>query len=124
MLFHRVIMFLLLSVCLKEQPQDVCRVSNKAIKPCYECLFLLKWIDFLFPSFPPFFIPERYYWGSKLRIPTVGFEEVLRDDKAALDWLTALRRVGMVHLKGAQVEKGQVVKLAERVGYLRLTFYG
>lgn len=70
------------------------------------------------------FYNERHHWDSKLRIPTADFEEVLRDDRAALDWLLALRRVGMVHMKGAPVEKGQVVRLAQRIGYLRLTFYG
>uniref|UniRef100_A0A3Q3W2Y9 Uncharacterized protein n=1 Tax=Mola mola TaxID=94237 RepID=A0A3Q3W2Y9_MOLML len=70
------------------------------------------------------FLNERYYWDSKLRVPTADFEEVLRDDKAALDWLLALRRVGIVYLKGAPTERGQVARLAERIGYLRLTFYG
>lgn len=70
------------------------------------------------------FLNEREYWGSELRIPTASFEEVLHDDKAALDWLMALRRVGMVYLKGAPVEQGQVARLSKRIGYLRLTFYG
>lgn len=73
---------------------------------------------------PFFLLAERHYWDSKLRIPTADFDKVLHDDKAALDWLLALRRVGMVHMKGAPVEKGQVVRLAQRIGYLRLTFYG
>lgn len=71
-----------------------------------------------------FLISERYYWDSKLRIPTADYQEVLHDDKAALAWLSALRRVGMVYLKGAPAEQGQVARLAERIGYLRLTFYG
>lgn len=71
-----------------------------------------------------FLISERYYWDAKLRIPTADYEEVLHDDKAALAWLLALRRVGIVYLKGAPVEQGQVARLAERIGYLRLTFYG
>ncbi|XP_041845859.1 gamma-butyrobetaine dioxygenase isoform X2 [Melanotaenia boesemani] len=70
------------------------------------------------------FLNERYYWNSKLRIPTANYQEVLHDDKAALAWLLALRRVGIVYLKGAPVEQGQVARLAERIGYLRLTFYG
>lgn len=70
------------------------------------------------------FLNERYYWDSKLRIPTADYQEVLHDDKAALAWLTALRRVGIVYLKGAPAEQGQVARLAERIGYLRLTFYG
>ncbi|XP_068580373.1 gamma-butyrobetaine dioxygenase [Cebidichthys violaceus] len=70
------------------------------------------------------FLNERYYWDSKLRIPTVDYQEVLRDDKAALDWLSNLRRVGVVQLKGAPTEKGVVARLGERIGYLRMTFYG
>ncbi|KAI1890160.1 hypothetical protein AGOR_G00170810, partial [Albula goreensis] len=70
------------------------------------------------------FLNKRTYWGSDLRIPTASFEEVLHDDKAALDWLLALREVGIVYLKGAPAEKGQVARLSERIGYLRLTFYG
>lgn len=67
---------------------------------------------------------ERDFWASDLHIPTASFQEVLHDDKAALDWLLALRRVGIVYLKGAPVEPGQVARLSERIGYLRLTFYG
>lgn len=70
------------------------------------------------------FLNERVYWDSRLRIPTASFEEVLHDDKAALAWLRALRQVGIVYLKGAPVEQGQVARLSERIGYLRLTFYG
>lgn len=71
-----------------------------------------------------FFLNERFYWDSKLHIPTGDFQEVLHDDKAALAWLMALRRVGIVYLTGAPAEKGQVARLAERIGYLRLTYYG
>ncbi|MBN3324995.1 BODG dioxygenase, partial [Atractosteus spatula] len=70
------------------------------------------------------FLNDKQYWGSELRIPTASFEEVLSDDKAAYSWLTALRRVGIVYLKGAPAEQGQVARLSDRIGYLRLTFYG
>ncbi|XP_061526298.1 gamma-butyrobetaine dioxygenase isoform X3 [Phycodurus eques] len=70
------------------------------------------------------FLNERYYWNTKLRIPTANYVDVLLDDKAALAWLVALRRVGIVYLKGAPAEQGHVARLAERIGYVRLTFYG
>lgn len=57
-------------------------------------------------------------------MPTADFPEVLRDDGAALAWLEALRRVGVVYLRGAPAEQGQVARLVERIGYLRMTFYG
>ncbi|XP_066509346.1 gamma-butyrobetaine dioxygenase-like [Hoplias malabaricus] len=70
------------------------------------------------------FLNERDFWDSSLQIPTLDFEEVLLNDKAALEWLITLRRVGIVYLKGAPVEQGQVARLSQRIGYLRLTFYG
>lgn len=70
------------------------------------------------------FLNERFFWDSSLLIPTADFQQVLEDDQAALAWLLALRRVGIVYLKGAPAERGQVSRLAQRIGYLRLTFYG
>ncbi|XP_028812065.1 gamma-butyrobetaine dioxygenase [Denticeps clupeoides] len=70
------------------------------------------------------FLNEREYWDAGLKIPTANFEEVLHDDKAALAWLLALRRMGIAYLKGAPLEQGQVARLSKRIGYLRLTFYG
>ncbi|KAJ0001866.1 hypothetical protein NQD34_001662 [Periophthalmus magnuspinnatus] len=70
------------------------------------------------------FLSERVHWGSSLRVPTAHFHEVLQDDRAALAWLLTLRRVGVVLLRGAPPEPGHVARLAERIGYLRLTFYG
>ncbi|MGH0142551.1 UNVERIFIED_CONTAM: hypothetical protein FKN15_001916 [Acipenser sinensis] len=66
----------------------------------------------------------RHCWGSGLRVPTASFEEVVREDEAAFAWLHTLRRVGIVLLKGAPVEQGQVTRLSKRIGYHRLTFYG
>lgn len=70
------------------------------------------------------FLNERLHWDSSLRVPTAHFQEVLEDDEAALAWLLALRRIGLVLLQGAPAQTGQVARLAERIGYLRLTFYG
>lgn len=70
------------------------------------------------------FLNERLYWDSSLQMPSADFTQVLQDDKATLAWLLALRRVGVVYLQGAPPQPGQVARLAQRIGYLRLTFYG
>ncbi|XP_067902575.1 gamma-butyrobetaine dioxygenase [Heterodontus francisci] len=70
------------------------------------------------------FLTDRQYWGSDLQIPTASFKEVLDNDEVAYQWLKTLRRIGVVRLKHAPTEKGQVAKLGKRIGYLRLTFYG
>ncbi|KAM9765671.1 gamma-butyrobetaine dioxygenase isoform 2-T3 [Menidia menidia] len=70
------------------------------------------------------FLNERSFFDSSLRLPSADFDAVLSDDRAALDWLLDLRRVGIVRLQGAPPARGQVARLAQRVGYLRMTFYG
>ncbi|XP_022053975.2 gamma-butyrobetaine dioxygenase [Acanthochromis polyacanthus] len=70
------------------------------------------------------FLNDRFFWDSSLVIPTADYQQVLEDDKAALAWLQALKRVGIVCLKGAPAEKGHVSRLGQRIGYMRMTFYG
>ncbi|CAM9233349.1 unnamed protein product, partial [Lampetra planeri] len=43
---------------------------------------------------------------------------------ASLAWLTSLRRHGLALLHGAPARRGQIERLANSVGFLRLTFYG
>ncbi|XP_053305146.1 gamma-butyrobetaine dioxygenase [Spea bombifrons] len=70
------------------------------------------------------FAQEHHHWGCDLQIPTMSYEDVLRSDQSAYEWLCALRKVGIVLLEGAPVKQGELVTLGKRIGYMRLTFYG
>ncbi|XP_032080386.1 gamma-butyrobetaine dioxygenase isoform X1 [Thamnophis elegans] len=70
------------------------------------------------------FLSERQYWGSELELPTMDFEEVLHSDERAYKWLVTLKKVGIVLLTGAAIKQGEILKLGQRIGFLRLTFYG
>ncbi|KAF0881750.1 gamma-butyrobetaine dioxygenase [Hyaena hyaena] len=70
------------------------------------------------------FLPECQYWGSELQLPTLDFEDVLKDDEHAYKWLSSLKKVGIVRLTGASDKRGEVLKLGKRIGFLYLTFYG
>ncbi|XP_026562053.1 gamma-butyrobetaine dioxygenase isoform X1 [Pseudonaja textilis] len=70
------------------------------------------------------FLSERQYWGSDLELPTIDFEEVLHSDESAYKWLVTLKKVGIVLLTGAAIKQGEILKLGQRIGFLRLTFYG
>ncbi|XP_069325829.1 gamma-butyrobetaine dioxygenase [Eulemur rufifrons] len=70
------------------------------------------------------FLPECQYWGSELQLPTLDFEDVLRNDEHAYKWLSTLKKVGIVRLTGASDKRGEVSKLGKRIGFLYLTFYG
>ncbi|XP_073760934.1 gamma-butyrobetaine dioxygenase [Callorhinus ursinus] len=70
------------------------------------------------------FLPECQYWGAELQLPTLDFEDVLKNDEHAYKWLSSLKKVGIVRLTGASDKQGQVLKLGKRIGFLYLTFYG
>ncbi|CAK6449292.1 unnamed protein product [Pipistrellus nathusii] len=70
------------------------------------------------------FFPECQYWGSELQLPTLDFQDVLKNDEHAYKWLSSLKKVGIVRLTGASDKRGEVVKLGKRIGFLYLTFYG
>ncbi|KAI5762315.1 unnamed protein product [Gulo gulo] len=70
------------------------------------------------------FLPECQYWGAELQLPTLDFEDVLKNDEHAYKWLSTLKKVGIVRLTGASDKRGQVLKLGKRIGFLYLTFYG
>lgn len=70
------------------------------------------------------FLPECQYWGSEFQLPTLDFEDVLKDDEHAYRWLSSLKKVGIVRLTGAADKRGEVLKLGKRIGFLYLTFYG
>ncbi|KAM9220820.1 gamma-butyrobetaine dioxygenase [Dugong dugon] len=70
------------------------------------------------------FLPECQYWGSEFQLPTLDFEDVLKNDERAYRWLSTLKKVGIVRLTGASDKRGEVLKLGKRIGFLYLTFYG
>ncbi|XP_057603309.1 gamma-butyrobetaine dioxygenase [Hippopotamus amphibius kiboko] len=70
------------------------------------------------------FLPECQYWDSEFQLPTLDFEDVLKDDEQAYRWLSSLKKVGIVRLTGAADKRGEILKLGKRIGFLYLTFYG
>lgn len=52
------------------------------------------------------------------------FDEVLHSDESAYKFLVTLKKVGIVLLTGAATKQGELLKLGQRIGFLRLTFYG
>ncbi|XP_075044106.1 gamma-butyrobetaine dioxygenase [Mixophyes fleayi] len=70
------------------------------------------------------FLQEHQYWASDLKMPTMSYEDVLRSDQTAYQWLCTLKKVGIVLLEGAPVKQGELVTLGKRIGYMKHTFYG
>ena len=48
----------------------------------------------------------------------------MNDEEVQFDWLYSLYRYGIVLITDVPVHEGQVKKLGELVGYLKMTAYG
>ncbi|XP_070533620.1 gamma-butyrobetaine dioxygenase-like [Ptychodera flava] len=69
---------------------------------------------------------NRHLWGSEIlqNVPTFQFQHILDSDKALLGFMTELKNTGMLLVQNVPTEMGQLMKVAERVGFIRVTNYG
>ncbi|CAH1797488.1 unnamed protein product, partial [Owenia fusiformis] len=65
-------------------------------------------------------------WGSEFKdqLPNIDFGKVLTDDKELYEWMRKLEIYGLVLLKNAPRETGQLKELSKRVAFLKKTHYG
>ena len=82
-------------------------------------------------SYSPGILQERIQlWGSEDSfengtLPVFDFHGLLEDDKLLYKWLVTLAtETGITKLENIPLERQQLSKLGERVGYLLSTNYG
>ena len=65
-------------------------------------------------------------WGSEFKdhVPHMKFEDILNDEEVQFNWLNSLYRYGIALVTDTPVQEGQLEKLGNLVGYLRMTAYG
>ena len=56
--------------------------------------------------------------------PTADYHQIMKDDRALLDWLELLDKMGFVLVRNVPVEEGPVPALQVRAGFEKLTHYG
>ncbi|HEX6387080.1 MAG TPA: TauD/TfdA family dioxygenase [Anaerolineae bacterium] len=66
-------------------------------------------------------------WSTEMLadyLPEVTYESIVADDEGLLTWLRLLRQYGFTIVRGVPTEPGMVLKVAERISYLRNTNFG
>lgn len=65
-------------------------------------------------------------WGSEFKdhVPHMKFHDILNDEEVEFEFLNSLYRYGLALVTDIPVQQGQVEKLGDCVGYLRMTTYG
>jgi isopenicillin N synthase-like dioxygenase len=63
--------------------------------------------------------------SKEQNMPTFEFEKLLNDEQEVYKWLrTLISETGITKIENTPKEKGQLLKLSERVGYLMQLSYG
>ena len=65
-------------------------------------------------------------WGSEFKdhVPCLKFDDILNHEEVQFKWLNSLYRYGIALVTNMPVQQGQLEKLGDLVGYLRMTAYG
>jgi len=65
-------------------------------------------------------------WGSEFKkhIPRMKFHDILNNEAVEFEFLDSLYRYGLALVTDMPTEEGQVEKLGDHIGYLRMTAYG
>jgi gamma-butyrobetaine dioxygenase len=74
----------------------------------------------------PLSVDRRIPWGESLdgRLPEVQHRALMGTEAGLASWLRALDRYGFVILRGGPIAEGEVLRVAERVGWARETNFG
>ncbi|ODM97506.1 Gamma-butyrobetaine dioxygenase, partial [Orchesella cincta] len=62
--------------------------------------------------------------GANVTFPRESFKSMLSDDQKLLEMLQQFSKRGIFMLEGAPLEVGQLRKLGDKIGFIRLTHYG
>lgn len=62
--------------------------------------------------------------GADLKFPRDTFDAVMTDEKRLLSMLQKFCNIGVFILEGAPLSVGQLRKLAQKIGFIRVTHYG
>lgn len=95
----------------------------------FECHFSADWLrrhqyDRM-PTMPQGWTdPTRTLWDSSLESPSAIYEDIMNDNQALAQWLRTLNRLGFARLTDCPRESGAVIRIGERIGFIRETNYG
>jgi gamma-butyrobetaine dioxygenase len=67
---------------------------------------------------------RKQRWVAGLTLPVFEYSAVMNDDSALLDWLLAVRDIGLSQVRGVPTEPGSLSLLAQRISFIRESNFG
>ncbi|WP_168232782.1 gamma-butyrobetaine dioxygenase [Pseudomonas veronii] len=68
--------------------------------------------------------PQPQLWDSTFDLPVFDYSAVMEDPKTLLQWLLALRDLGLTQVRGAPTEPGSLALIAKRISFIRESNFG
>ncbi|RVD79113.1 gamma-butyrobetaine dioxygenase [Pseudomonas koreensis] len=68
--------------------------------------------------------PKAYLWRSDLQLPVFDYAALMNDNGALLQWLIAVRDIGLTQVRGVPTEPGSLKLIAQRISFIRESNFG
>ncbi|MFJ2530187.1 gamma-butyrobetaine dioxygenase [Pseudomonas helmanticensis] len=68
--------------------------------------------------------PKPYLWRSDLQLPVFDYSALMNDNAALLQWLIAVRDIGLTQVRGVPTEPGSLKLIAQRISFIRESNFG
>ncbi|MGO4322400.1 gamma-butyrobetaine dioxygenase [Pseudomonas sp. KB_12] len=68
--------------------------------------------------------PRRQLWRRDLQLPVFDYPALMDDDDALLQWLLAVRDIGLTQVRGVPTEPGSLKRIAQRISFIRESNFG
>lgn len=68
--------------------------------------------------------PKPFLWRSDLQLPVFEYAALMNDNAALLQWLLAVRDIGLTQVRGVPTEPGSLKLIAQRISFIRESNFG
>ncbi|WP_438300011.1 gamma-butyrobetaine dioxygenase [Pseudomonas sp. NMS19W] len=68
--------------------------------------------------------PKAFLWHSDLQLPVFDYSALMNDNAALLQWLLAVRDIGLTQVRGVPTEPGSLKLIAQRISFIRESNFG
>jgi gamma-butyrobetaine dioxygenase len=68
--------------------------------------------------------PKASLWNSDLALPVFEYQALMNDAEALLQWLLAVRDIGLTQVRGVPTEPGSLKLIAQRISFIRESNFG
>ncbi|PNB77210.1 gamma-butyrobetaine dioxygenase, partial [Pseudomonas sp. FW305-BF6] len=68
--------------------------------------------------------PKARLWHSDLQLPVFEYQALMENNDALLQWLLAVRDIGLTQVRGVPTEPGSLKLIAQRISFIRESNFG